>query len=631
MRKNKGRYKVLFENNPHPTWVYDVETLRFLEVNKAAIKKYGYSQEEFLRMRILDIRPLEDIGPLMDDLKKKRAEVQSTQRRYCCKDGRVVPVEVTSHLAHLNGRKVAVVVAEDITDRRRSQDALVREKEDAQRATRFKDEFLSMTSHELRTPLNAILGFSELLGDDRYGSLNERQRRYVDNIFKGGRHLLHLINDILDLSKIEAGCFELAIETVRIDLALSEVISAMRPLADRKSQTLTHHADPKVGVRADSMRLKQVLMNLIGNAIKFTPENGHIDVTARLTDGKVRLEVRDTGPGIPADEQARIFEAFYRARKSGEPIEGTGLGLAITQRLVDLHGAKLDLLSEPGEGSCFYFSLPIAADVVQPRQHATKAESRPRSNRPPRILVLEDDPAAEQIITTHLSSSGYEVAHCGKSQHAAAMAANLRPDAITLDLLMRPTNGWEVLLQLKSDPRTASIPVIVVTVVDQPAVGAILGADEYLVKPVQKQALLAAVDRCVKGVTSPTRTILLVEDDGPTREVVTELLTGEGYDVRTAADGAEARASVATELPELVILDLMLPKVSGFELLSEWRTDPRTAELPVFVLTSKDLNREEEKYLRTNIEFLFRKEQPWRDALTKQLHRLVPQAQAVSA
>ncbi len=495
---------------------------------------------------------------------------------------------------------------------------------EVERAGKFKDQFLSTMSHELRTPLNAVLGFSELLADERYGTFNERQGRYISHIHTSGKHLLSLINDILDLSKIEAGRLELAVESVRVETAFGEVLGALRPLAEKKSQTLSQHMETGLYVRADATRFKQVLMNLLGNAIKFTPEGGHIELAARLMEGQVRVDVRDTGPGIPPEEQKRIFEAFYRLRQSGKTTEGTGLGLAITRRLVELHGGQLGLESQPSQGSCFYFSLPVAPAVSG--SLARETASRARAGEPLRILVIEDDPAAGQLIQSQLTSSGYAAVVCDQPQHSAEIAAELQPDAITLDLLMKkPANGWEVLSQLKRDPRTASTPVIVVTVLDQRALGALLGADEYVVKPVDKVALLAAVERCLttRGGASPARPILVVEDDAPTSEVITELLTAQGYAVATAADGAQARAQVAASLPELVILDLLLPKVSGFQLLAEWRASPRTADLPVFVLTSKDLSREEESYLRTHTESLFRKQQPWQEALVKQLHRVL--------
>src|SRR5712692_1837769 len=517
-----------------------------------------------------------------------------------------------------------VVVFRDVTNSKRAEEALVRAKEEAERTSRFKDQFLSTMSHELRTPLNAVLGFSELLGNERYGTLNERQSRYATHIHTSGQHLLRLINDILDLSKIEAGRMELAIENVSIEDASAEALSVLRPLAEKKSQTLSHHAEPDLAARADPMRLKQILMNLLGNAIKFTPAGGHVELSARRMNDGVRVAVQDTGPGIPPEEQQHIFEAFYRLRKSGESTEGTGLGLTITQRLLELQGGRLAVDSQPGQGSCFHFSLPVASPVPQARPQ--KSEPTGKSEGPLRILVIEDDPVAGQLIRTHLTASGYEVVLCNQLGRGAEMAAEVQPDAITLDMLMEPT-GWELLVRLRNDARTASVPIILVTCVDQPGMGAALGADEYLVKPVERAALLAALERQLAGRGSalPKRPILVVEDDTPTREVITELLTDQGYAVATAPDGAEARAQVAASLPELVILDLLLPKVSGLELLAEWRADGRTADLPVFVLTSKDLTREEETRLRAHAELLLRKQQPWQQTMLNQLRRVVAQ------
>jgi CheY-like chemotaxis protein len=240
-------------------------------------------------------------------------------------------------------------------------------------------------------------------------------------------------------------------------------------------------------------------------------------------------------------------------------------------------------------------------------------------------MVVEDNAATGQLIQSQLASSGYETIKCDKPERAQAMAAELQPDAITLDLLMKPVHGLEVLLQLKNDPRTLKIPVIVVTILDQPGVGGALGADEYLVKPVDKQTLLAAVERCLgsRGGAAPARPILVVEDDQSTREVVVDLLTSFGYAVTTASDGAEARDSVAHSLPALIILDLVLPKMSGLELLAEWRASPRTSEVSVFVLTSKDLSKEEERYIHAHAESLFLKQSSWREALINQLERVV--------
>lgn len=416
---------------------------------------------------------------------------------------------------------------------------------------------------------------------------------------------------------------ELTVEKLSVQGAFSEVLSAVQPLADKKSHALSAKAEAGLVVRADATRFKQILMNLIGNAIKFTPDGGRIELLALPDGSRVRIEVKDNGPGIPDEEKQRIFESFYRLRDSGKKTDGTGLGLAITQRLVELHGGELSLNSQVGQGSCFYFSLPAAVPVREAVGHETKTSSRALG--PGRILVIEDDRATAHLIQSHLSSAGYQVTLCEEPQNALEIAAQFQPSAITLDIVMKPKNGWEILIQLKRDPRTAHIPLIVVSIVDQPSMGTLLGADEYLVKPVDKATLLAAIARHIRShaKTKPGRSILIVEDDAPTREFIAEMLATHGFVVTTAADGAQARAQVAASLPELVILDMMLPEVSGFELLGEWRASLRTAALPVFVLTSKDLSHEEQSYLHTHAEVLLRKQQPWHEALVKQIERVM--------
>src|SRR5712664_3105943 len=752
LRQSQERYHLLFDSIPHPVWVYNLKTLAILDLNHSAVRNYGYSREEFLSLTIKDIRPPEDVPALLESAATAPPDTESSSVwKHRKKDGTLIDVEITSHpliygggdarlvvatdittrkraeealqtseekfrsvvqtandaivtadshgsitdfdrgaeaifgysaqevigrpltvlmpdrfkephqqgfkryletgQAHVIGKTVELAgkrkdgtefpielslsswktraglfftgVLSDITERKRMQELMLHAKEEAERASKFKDQFLSTMSHELRTPLNAVLGFSDLLADERYGPLNDRQQRYVAHIHTGGKHLLELISDILDLSKIEAGRMELAREHVTVASAFAEVISALYPLAEKKSQALLQQAAPNLHVRADTMRFKQMLMNLAGNAIKFTPDGGRIELAARQVGDQVRVEVRDNGPGIPAEQQQRIFEAFFRLRETGTATEGTGLGLTITARLVELHGSKLGIESQPGEGTCFYFSLPLLA--IAPDQPAQTSIPIPRARKTPRILIIEDNEATGQLIQSQLTSSGYETLKCGRPERALEMAAEHQPDAITLDLLMQPVHGLEVLLQLKNDPRTSKIPVIVVTIVDQPGVGTALGADEYLIKPVDKVTLLAAVERCLRsrGGAAPARTILVVEDDISTLEMIVELLKGYGYGVSTATDGEQARVSVAQFLPELVILDLVLPKMSGFELLAEWRSNPRTADLSVFVLTSKDLTKEEEKYIHAHAESLFRKQNSWREPLIRQLERVV--------
>jgi signal transduction histidine kinase/DNA-binding response OmpR family regulator len=504
-------------------------------------------------------------------------------------------------------------------------ESVLRAKEDLERASRFKDQFLSTMSHELRTPLNAVLGFSELLADDRYGPLTERQARYVNHIHTSGQHLLRLINDILDLSKIEAGRLQLSIEEVRVDECFAEVCGSLQPLVDKNSHQLVQRAERGLTIRADGTRFKQMLMNLLGNAIKFTPKGGRIELTARQSGGDVRIDVRDSGPGIPPQEKQRIFEAFHRIRNSEKTTEGTGLGLAITRRLVELHGGTLDVESEPGAGSCFFFTLPGACCSKSEKSQGkeTASEAKPQA----RVLVIEDDPSAADLLDSQLSSAGFEVTVCSQPQKAVEAAAELQPAIITLDVVMLPVNGWDVLTKLKSDPRTADIRVIMVTVMDQRSTGTLLGADEYIVKPVDKSILLAAVERCLNraGREGSGRSILVVDDDQATSEFIVDLLSSSGYAVASAADGTQARASVQASTPDLVILDLMLPGISGFELIGDWRKNAATADLPIFVLSNKDLTAEENEYLRANTGALFSKQEQWREELIRHIQRVAPQ------
>ncbi|MGH9574213.1 MAG: response regulator [Candidatus Acidiferrales bacterium] len=576
------------------------------------------SREKNYSVRVTPIRSRGELAILMDAFNEMLTQIEQSEGALRkAHDG--LEQRVRERTAELEAAKKEVEAFSH---------SVLQAKEEVERASKFKDQFLSTMSHELRTPLNAVLGFSDLLTDERYGTLNDKQRRYVNHIHAGGKHLLRLISDILDLSKIEAGRLQLAIESVLVNTSFAEVVDSMRPLADKKLQALVIHISTDLTIRADAVRFKQVLMNLIGNAIKFTPEGGRIELAAHRLGEVVRVEVRDSGPGISVEEQQSIFEAFFRSSQTDKTVEGTGLGLAITRRLVELHGGHLGLESQLGSGSCFYFTLPSVAAVAT--HEVRKSGSGLNASESARILVVEDEPAAAQLLQSHLTSSGYDVVLCDQPQNALEMAAKLQPSAITLDIVMKPVNGWEILSSLKSDLRTANIPVLIVTIIDQSPLGSLLGADEYIVKPVERVMLLTAVERCLnqRGHVESARPVLVVEDDTATREFIVELLSERGYVVSTAADGAEARTRVAASLPDLVILDLSLPGVSGLQLLAEWRVDFRTVDLPVFVLTSKDLTVEEQNYIRANTGALFQKHERWQEALIRQLQRAVRPALA---
>src|SRR6202140_1739593 len=379
LQESEERHRKLFDNNPHPTWVFDRETLRFLAVNAAAVRKYGYSSDDFLKMTIKDIRPPEDVPALLDSVGRTRDGNESIgiwQHRR--RDGTNIDVEITSYALSFADRAAEVVVAVDVTQRKRdeaerhkfidklavsNQELELRNRE-VERATRLKSKFLANMSHELRTPLNAIVGFSDLLADGTPGELNSKQKRFVNHIKQGSAHLLQLINDILDLSKIEAGQLELHSEEFLVKDALPEVLSTISPLAMAKNIRVEQKVESKSLVKADRVRFKQILYNLLSNAVKFTPKNGLVSIECVDVRDFVRVSVTDTGIGIRPDDQKLVFEEFRQIEGGADRAqEGTGLGLAITNRLVEQQGGQISVESELGKGSQFTFTLLVAEDA----------------------------------------------------------------------------------------------------------------------------------------------------------------------------------------------------------------------------------------------------------------------------
>jgi PAS domain S-box-containing protein len=473
---------------------------RFLLVNRYCATQYGTTVAAMIGKTIYEFLPQE----IADDLRGHDEEVWkgTAPRQFeeaILLDG--VPRTFLSIKYPLNdehGHPLALCCfSTDITERKQAEGTLAAAKIAAEQSSQFKDLFLSNMSHELRTPLNAVLGFSELLKDPIYGSLSEKQERYVNNIYKAGQHLVRLIGDILDLSKIEAGRLDLNLENITLNDAVEESLSALKPLADKKSQTLEQNCPENLAVLADRTRFRQVLMNLVGNAIKFTGDGGRVSVSAEPSHDGVRITVTDDGPGIDPAEQERIFESFYRGKEARRK-EGSGLGLAISKSLVETHGGRFGLESpvneagQVGRGSRFFFTLPAGVAVARaaPLLPATVLSRGA-------ILVVEDNRRSALLTEQQLASGGYQPVHCVDPGAVVEMAVEIRPVAITLDVLMTPINGWQVLTQLKEDQRTRDIPVILMTVVDQRPMGSLLGAEEYLVKPVERDVLLRTVELCL--------------------------------------------------------------------------------------------------------------------------------------
>src|ERR1700736_152712 len=506
-----------------------------------------------------------------------------------------------------------------------NKDLYLRNRE-VERATQMKSKFLASMSHELRTPLNAIVGFSDLLAEQTAGALNDKQKRFVNHIKQGSAHLLQLINDILDLSKIEAGQLELHCEYFHLKDALPEVLSTIRPLAMAKNIQVEHMLEIDRPAYADRVRFKQILYNLLSNAVKFTPKDGRISIACAEDEDFVSISVTDTGIGIRAEDQAVVFEEFRQVEGAKDSTqEGTGLGLAITKRLVEQQGGKISLVSELGKGSRFSFTLPAGAKTETSATDAASATPPHRAvaeGRKPLVLVVDDEGPARELLASYLDPE-YRTAMAESGAEAVRTAQQLQPDAITLDVLMPGSSGFETLAALRKNPETANIPIIVVSIVDQKQVGFALGAADYLIKPIRKSVLLEAIRKHVPYKADDDAAILLVDDDPGTLTLLEETLRAAGYETQSVRSGARALEVLSSKLISAVLLDLLMPGMDGFEVIRHVRQEATLKELPILVMTGKSLTPEESALLARDTQALFQKNGSWQQQLMVEVGRVV--------
>lgn len=498
---------------------------------------------------------------------------------------------------------------------------------EVERATQMKSKFLASMSHELRTPLNAIVGFSDLLAEGTPGQLNDKQKRFVNHIKQGSSHLLQLINDILDLSKIEAGQLELRWEEFLVKDAFPEVLSTIHPLAMAKNIRIEQKLESISLVKADRVRFKQILYNLLSNAVKFTPKGGSISIECMDVWDFVRISVTDTGIGIRPEDQKVVFEEFRQIEGSAERAqEGTGLGLAITKRLVEQQGGQISLESELGKGSRFTFTLvaveptPNVDPVIEPAKASALAVS---GRLTPLVLIVDDEGPARELLASYLEPE-YRVVAAQSGMEAVEKAQQLRPDAITLDVLMPGSSGFETLAALRKNPTTANIPIIILSILDQAQVGFALGAADYLIKPVRKPALLEAIRRHVPSPADEDSSILLVDDDPNALELLGEALRSAGYETQAVRSGKRALEVLANKVVGAILLDLLMPGMDGFQVIRHVRQEPAFRALPILVMTAKSLSQDEIALISRETQGLLQKGGSWKEQLIAEVERVVP-------
>jgi signal transduction histidine kinase/DNA-binding response OmpR family regulator len=489
-------------------------------------------------------------------------------------------------------------------------------------ASQHKSQFLANMSHELRTPLNAIIGVSEMLREDAESLKQDTEP--LDRVLGAGRHLLALINDILDLSKIEAGRMELHLETFPLAPVIEDVAKTIEPMAAKNGNRVVINCAPDLGtIHADQTRFRQTLLNLASNANKFT-EKGTVSIAAQpqRLDGRdgITIAVTDTGIGMTPEQMGKLFQEFSQASTTtASKFGGTGLGLAISRHFCRMMGGDITVESEPSKGSTFTIRLPrIVQGVEAPVTEGRAAPVHPIAEdaEEPLILVVDDDTTARDLVVRHLERAGFAAVAARGGQEGLRLVRELRPAAVTLDIIMPDLDGWTVLAAIKGDPALASTPVVLISIVDQKNRGYALGAADYLVKPVDRTKLIETLTNICGRISGRA---LLVDDDEVVRRGVRQALEPIGWQVSEAENGQVAVEALASARPTVIILDLMMPKMDGFEVLDELRRRPDWQDIPVVIITAKDLTEEDRVRLTGGVERIIQKSD--RDEMLRQLTR----------
>ncbi len=657
----------VLENSADIIITTNTET-EIVEFNKGASRKLGYTREEIAGKKadVLWAHPLERREVLK--ILERHGYIANYETQLKTKQGAPIDVSLTlSTLTDGDGKVLGTVgISKDITEKKRLESAIEernlelqelnenledkvfartkdmeRANRELERSNMLKSRFISTISHELRTPLNSILGFSELLLEEISGSLTERQKRHINNIYSSGTHLLQLINNVLDIAKIESGKIELHYESFLVSHVVTEVEAVVQSLTDKKRQTLAIKTADVPFIVADRVKFKQILYNLLSNAVKFTPEGGTITLEAGVTNAAnlplqarglvffseknkfLVLSVKDSGIGIKREDLDRIFSEFEQVDSGlSRKYEGTGLGLSLTKRLIEVHGGEIFVDSEEGVGSTFTIVMPLAdtievEETLPVREDAGKEaflndeEARPmfRRGASPLILVVEDDPATSEVLTLYLAQGGYRVAHASNGDEALQRIRELRPFTVLLDVMLPGKDGWEVLQEVKCDPELKDIPIVISSEIDNKELGFALGASDYIVKPVDKISLLKKMEELSSCINKRKGelTILCIDEHEDALDLLKSYLEPAQYNVITANSGKKGIEKALNYRPDLIILNLMISEIDGFEIVQELKANAITVDIPILALTTKDLSVDEKLRLAGKIENFIQK------------------------
>lgn len=654
-RESQERLKKIIDNALCGILLVDASRHEIVDVNPAAEQAIGLSRDELIgNICHKFICPAEKDKCPITDLKRS---IDTSERVLLNGRGECLPVLKSVVPVKIGEKEYLIESFIDLSERKKSEEELIQAKLAAESANRAKSEFLTNMSHELRTPLTAIIGFSDVMLGGMSGEFSEQNKKFLNNIANSGKHLLTLINNILDLSKIEAGKMELELEMFSVSEVFNDTKAVTSALALKKDISMQYNVDPEISVYADRVRFKQVIYNLVSNAIKFTSNRGSVIVSAVRTGDSIRVSVSDNGIGISEENQKLLFQPFKQVDASiNRQYEGTGLGLALVKKFVNLHGGRVWVESETGKGSTFTFELPLKCGKTPemclsgsgisekiflpvPGKAERKENLEPEtyneiltpeiiepsgySGEKNLVMVVEDDEMSRELLTITLSEAGYRVAAVSSGKEALLIARELKPSVITLDIMLPGISGWDILKNLKHDSATSDIPILVISMNDEKNCSILWGAFDHLIKPVEKGRLLSSLQKVKGRITEKTSPQVLIVDDEPTVvELFSSIIKQEGYEPVGAYGGKEAVDKIMNSHPDAIILDLMMPRFTGFEVIRVLKENPETIDIPVIVCTAKELSFEEKELLNKNVSYVMKKGNINRETLLSILDRI---------